>query len=409
MNRKKKYIYILSQVFPPDSASVSQHLGDLVEELTKYKVFITVLTANTDYEDPNKKYKSFQSDNLAVKRIPQIYYDKKSFLSRAISFIYFNFSLFVYSVLVIKRNSTIVSLTTPPMLPAIVSFIAFFKGSKQVNWLMDLQPELALANNDLTRNLFTNCLLSLSKSSYRNANLNIVLDKHMKSYLKECNVHEKNIAIHPVWSPVEDYEYIDRLKNPFRVKNNFGDRFVVMYSGNHSAVHPLSTLLESAKLLHDRKQILFVFIGGGVRVSEVKEFSCKHNLTNIVQLPYQPRSQIKYSLSSGDMHVVVMGDSLVGYTHPNKVYGALNVGKPLAFIGPSKSHVSDIIAELSGNISVRHGESKILAEKILKMSELDNNEIQKLSSMNKRASHKYKKYPLVRNLVEDILNLAEFK
>ena len=57
MNRKKKYIYILSQVFPPDSASVSQHLGDLVEELTKYKVFITVLTANTDYEDPNKKYK----------------------------------------------------------------------------------------------------------------------------------------------------------------------------------------------------------------------------------------------------------------------------------------------------------------------------------------------------------------
>ena len=94
----------------------------------------------------------------------------------------------------------------------------------------------------------------------------------MKSYLKECNVHEKNIAIHPVWSPIEDYEYIDRLKNPFRVKNNFGNRFVVMYSGNHSAVHPLSTLLESAKLLHDRKQILFVFIGGGVRVSEVKDF-----------------------------------------------------------------------------------------------------------------------------------------
>ena len=89
-----------------------------------------------------------------------------------------------------------------------------------------------------------------------------------------------------------------------------------------------------------------------------------HQLENIIQLPFQPRNNIHNSLGASDIQVVILGDGQVGFTHPNKVYGAMYIGKPILYIGPSESHVSDLLNELKGNISVQHGESKALADKI---------------------------------------------
>ena len=107
-----------------------------------------------------------------------------------------------------------------------------------------------------------------------------------------------------------------------------------MYSGNHSYVHPLDTLLESAKILKDNSKFLFVFIGEGVRKKDVSNFIKKNKLNNILQLPFQPRSNIHISLSSADIQVVIMGNNLVGYTHPNKIYGGLYIGRTILYIGP---------------------------------------------------------------------------
>ena len=95
---------------------------------------------------------------------------------------------------------------------------------------------------------------------------------------------------------------------------------------------------------------------GGTRVADVTAFRETHALANIAQLPYQPRSEVHLSLSAADLHVVVLGDGQVGFTHPNKVYGAMALGRPFVYVGPSPSHITDIIDECPGNLSVRHGE-----------------------------------------------------
>jgi colanic acid biosynthesis glycosyl transferase WcaI len=101
-----------------------------------------------------------------------------------------------------------------------------------------------------------------------------------------------------------------------------------------------------------------------VREKDVTAFKVKYQLDNIVQLPFQPRENIHNSLGSSDIQVVILGNGQVGYTHPNKVYGAMYIGKPILYIGPKESHVADLLSDLKGNISVQHGESKILANKI---------------------------------------------
>ena len=95
----------------------------------------------------------------------------------------------------------------------------------------------------------------------------------MKDYIKSrIEVKNNKLYVVPVW-PVMESEYCgERISNPFRIKHEFKDKIVVMYSGNHSVVHPLDTLLEAANELSENDKFLFVFIGEGVRKREVTLF-----------------------------------------------------------------------------------------------------------------------------------------
>lgn len=65
-------------------------------------------------------------------------------------------------------------------------------------------------------------------------------------------------------------------------------------------------------------------IGGGNGKKEVDD-KIAAGARNILSLPYQPLEEIKFSLSAADVHVVSMGDDMVGIVHPCKVYGAMTV------------------------------------------------------------------------------------
>src|SRR5690606_4951397 len=129
-----------------------------------------------------------------------------------------------------------------------------------------------------------------------------------------------------------------------------------LYSGNHSIAHPMDTILETALALRNDPDILFLFIGGGLRESDVRQFKAKHALRNIRQLPYQPPEQRQESLSCADLHVVVMGENMSGLVHTSKVYGILSTGRPYVFVGPGASHVVDLLGECPYGFHVEHGD-----------------------------------------------------
>jgi glycosyltransferase involved in cell wall biosynthesis len=254
---------------------------------------------------------------------------------------------------------------------------------------MDLQPELSISaglisKNSLTARIFT----KIGNFIIRKSDKIISLDCYMTNYLVSRGAKPSNIYTIPVW-PVLNDEYIgDRLMNPFRIKNGFGSKIVVMYSGNHAFVHPLDTLLNAAYELRNNSRFLFVFIGGGVRKKDVTDFREKHKLNNIIQLPFQPRENIHNSLGSSDIQVVILGNGQVGFTHPNKVYGALFIGRPILYIGPKESHVGDILTELNGNIAVDHGKVNDIVNALLDFAKLSENERETIGNNNRNFARK---------------------
>ena len=363
-------ILIVSQCYWPDTVSVAQHLDDLCRALMKKGHKIRVITSRFSYEDKSVRYPKYENQNgIIIKRLYHTHFGKKNILGRAIDFISFNFSAIIP---LLKARTcavdAIIAMPPPPLLPFFGSFIAKIKGIPFIYWVMDLQPELSYATGLLRKGSIIGKILNqLTRFTIHNSKLIIVLDSFMKEYLikQECSRHK--IYVSPVWPVMLDYYTGDRLLNPFRIKHNFDNKTVIMYSGNYGNAHPIDTLLESALILRENMSILFVFVGGGTQYSKVayyrKELSC-----NIIQIPYQPKEYIHISLSAADFHVVVLNKKTVGFTHPNKIYGAMYVGRPIIFIGPQNSYAGKILLENPGNLSFCEGQSVELAKAIRKSS-----------------------------------------
>src|SRR6185295_12404102 len=96
-------------------------------------------------------------------------------------------------------------------------------------------------------------------------------------------------------------------------------------------------------------------IGGGGGKKEVED-KVAAGVKNIRSMPYQPFDKIRFSLSAADVHVVSIGDDVVGIVHPCKVYGAMAVSRPILLVGPSPSHVSDLIERYKIGWHVKHGD-----------------------------------------------------
>ena len=235
---------------------------------------------------------------------------------------------------------------------------------------MDLQPELSYATGLLKANsIIGNILDKMTKLTISNSSSIVALDDDMKNYLISKNNDSKNVVVCPVWTVMEDFYEGSRMENPFRKKYNFKDKIVIMYSGNYGDAHPVDTLLGAAKNLCNDDRFLFVFVGGGTQYEKVKEYRERLGCQNIIQLPYQPKDYIHISLASADFHVVVLNEKTVGFTHPNKIYGAMYVARPLVYIGPVKSYAGNILLDNPGNILVDNGDVKQLTSSLKSSTE----------------------------------------
>jgi len=378
-------ILVISQVYWPDTASVSQHLSDLLEALAKKGHDVTVFTSRNNYENTTIHYgKKDKRNGVIIKRILNTSFGKKKKIGRITDFISFNFLIALKMLFINKKScDLIIGLTSPPLLSFVGIKIALLKKIKFLYWTMDLQPELSIIAGYINSQSKTARFLQ-NKGDYifKNADTIVTLDKYMTEHVNRRIGVRDNVFSVPVW-PVMNQVYEGlRLNNPFRIENNFHDRIVVMYSGNHAVGHSLDTLIEVETKLKNDQRFLFVHIGSGIRLKDVVENKTKNELDNVIILPYQPREKIHLSLGASDIQVVILGNEYVGYSHPNKIYGAMFIGKPILYIGPNPSHVTDIIAETKGNISVNHDEVDKLVDKLKEFASLSSKERMSIGNQN---------------------------
>jgi glycosyltransferase involved in cell wall biosynthesis len=271
----------------------------------------------------------------------------------------------------LPRQDKVLALTTPPLISFIGALRAKLWREKFCYWVMDFNPDEAIAAGWLRAGSSAAKLLELmSRFSLKSADRIIALDGFMRDRITAKGIPGEKVVVIPPWSQDHDVRYDAAGRERFRSENGWGAKFVVMYSGNITPVHPLDTLMDAAERLRDDSGILFCFIGEGGYLSHLKQRALRAGLTNVLFLPYQPLSALSASLSSADAHVVAMGNPFVGLVHPCKIYNILAVAAPVVYIGPSPSHVTEMFSEHGPeypSARVRHGDAEELAAGIRKL------------------------------------------
>ncbi len=350
-------ILVLSQVYVPDPASVGQHMADAAAELAHRGHRVLVLTSARGYDDPTVQYAAHETrDGVEIRRLPFSSFGKASIPRRLFGGVLFMLQCIVRGLFTPRLEAILVS-TSPPMCAAAAMIIAFIRRVPIKYWVMDLNPDQMIELGKLKPDSLPVRLYNIfNRMILRQAADVVALDRFMAARLnRKIDVNHK-LAVMPPWPHDDHLGIVPHEANPFRKEHDLDGKFVIMYSGNHGFSTPVKTVVDAALKLQDRSDIVFMFIGGGVGKKDVDSAIAQHKPKNIVSLPYQPLDRIKYSLSAADVHLVSVGNDVVGVVHPCKVYGAMAVSRPILLLGPDPCHVSDLVREHRLGWQITHGD-----------------------------------------------------
>ncbi|MGA2248581.1 MAG: glycosyltransferase family 4 protein [Verrucomicrobiota bacterium] len=358
-------------MFYPDVVSTAQHLTDLATALVERGHEVTVVSSQQAYEHPETRFPPRERwRGVNIFRVFSTRLGKGAKWRRAMDFSSFLFFC-AGRLLFLPRHDVVVTLTTPPLISFIGAWRAKLWRARFVYWVMDFNPDEAIAAGWLRAgSLAAKFLERLSRFSLRRADNIVALDRFMRDRIVAKDIPPQKVTVIPPWSLDNEVRFDENGRRKFRALHGLGGKFVVMYSGNHSPVHPMDTVMKAADRLREHKDIVFAFIGGGSEFARIKKWGVDN--PQVLCLPYQPLQQLSASLSSAEAQLVVMGNAMLGLVHPCKIYNIFVVGSPVVYIGPEASHVTEALKTIGGDIpfiSVRHGEVEKLASELLRLKE----------------------------------------
>ena len=277
-------------------------------------------------------------------------FKKGRILTRLIDFGLFHF-LALYRALTLPRQDVVVCLTTPPFIGLVGMLTKTIRGSRYIQYEMDLYPDVPIALGVMKKNsLVARIFEGLHRKMLRSADRVIVLGRCMRRVIESKGISPQKLALITPWADPAELAPTARDANPFRIQHGLQDKFVVMYSGNLGLGHDISTITAAMEQLARStdpgdQAIHFLFIGGGRRMQEVQAFIDQQKLRNATLLDYQPREQLAQTLSGADVHLITQAPGTTGLIVPSKFYGILAAGRPSVYIGPGDTEVACVLAE----------------------------------------------------------------
>jgi glycosyltransferase involved in cell wall biosynthesis len=378
-------LLIFSQTFAPDPAAVGQHMTDAAMAMARRGHTVRVYASSRGYEDPSRQYPLKENmQGVDVRRLRFSSFGKKNLLIRIIGTASFLIQCFFIGLFTPNVKGILFS-TSPPMIGFAAAWIHLLRRVPIAYWAMDLNPDqLIMMGKIKPGSIRARLLERVNRFILKNSAVIFALDRFMADRLAQRGDFAKKTHIDPPWPHEHVIEPMPLQNNPFRIEHGLQGKFVFMYSGNHSPANPLDTILSAAITFKNDPQLRFVFVGGGLGKRQIQACIQEHQLTNVLSLPYQPMESLKFSLSAADVHLVSLGENMVGVIHPCKIYGAMAVGKPIVFLGPSPSHIADILDEHNIGWQIRHGDTE---GAIAVINRVRNTPQAQLNQMGRTAQH----------------------
>ncbi|MEO6995339.1 MAG: glycosyltransferase family 4 protein, partial [Lacunisphaera sp.] len=319
----KPRVIFINRVYWPSLAATSQLLTDLAEGLAARGWPVHVIAAG---HEPGPHH------GVIIHRTGEG--DRHGgLISRARNYIRFISQVRRELETLVQPGDRVVIMTDPPLLGAAVTSVAVKRGAQVIHWTQDIYPEIAAAHFGALAGALLFPLRARRDDAWRAASRCVVLGETMAGTVKRHGVAADRVLTIPNWAPRELHapasnDERDAQRNMW----GFADKFIVAYSGNLGRVHEFKAILRAAELLRDRPDIVFLFLGAGARLVEVRSLAATKRLNNVSILPPAPREKLAASLAGADVQLVTLNPVFAPLVYPSKLAGVLAASRPTIFV-----------------------------------------------------------------------------
>ena len=358
-------VLLINQTFYPDVAATAQHGHDLARHLVAQGHEVSVIASRSIYGKAGTALPPYEKvDGIEIHRVGRSFYGKAGLLARTTDFALF-YLLTAAKAIQIGRHDVSVCFTTPPFIALLGLVLRGLRGTKVVYWVMDLYPDVLVVTGVLREDsLTTRVLERLNRLALARADRTVVLGRCMERRVLAKGIDPANVERINVWSDVNEICPRPRAENSYRREWGVGERTLVMYSGNFGIGHDVDTFAAGAKLLSDRSDVMFAFVGGGKRKKQLIDAMRALGLTNFIEADYQPRERLGELLSAADIHLVSMMPRWAGVMVPSKIYGTLAAERPVIWVGGEGTEAAAVVHDADCGFVIAPGDAEGFAKAV---------------------------------------------
>jgi colanic acid biosynthesis glycosyl transferase WcaI len=366
-------ILIYSTNFSPETTGIGKYSGEMAGWLAEHGHSVVVVAAPPYY--PRWKVQQgylwppFRRERLRaveVWRAPLWVPKSPGGLARIVHLLSFAITSFpVMMRLAFWRPDLVLTVAPAFMCAPTALLTARLCGAKTWLHLQDFEIDVAFRLGLLKGKLLQRIVLRMEGWVMQRFDTVSSISRRMIERLLTKGVTANRTRYFPNWVDtsrirpgVPKWNYRSQLNIP-------NDAFVALFSGSLAGKQGLMVIPEAARILVERRDIVFVVCGDGVMKPELEDAAA--NLPNFRLLPLQPVDRLSDLLGTADMHLLPQSPDAADLVLPSKLSGMLASGRPVIATCRSGTEISELVSQCG--LVVAPQDAAALARAIVRLAD----------------------------------------
>lgn len=360
-------IQIICPHFEPDVAPTGVVISEIVDGLVSRGHAVDVVTAlpwyrshEVDEEWRGRLIRKESTNWGSITRVYPFPANKSNLLARAWGFAGFTALAGLCSLfksLFKKRRPDVVMAMSPPLTLGLVAWLtARLRRARFVFNVQDIFPDVAVEVGAISNRHVIRLLAGLERFVYRRADALTVLSEDLRANVESKlaptrTTRHRGVEVRVIPNFVDTKRIRPQAReNAYRSEFGLGTRTVFMYAGNLGISQPLELMIETARELVERDDVVFVLNGDGSRRAHLE--SLARGLNNVVFVDYQPSARLAEVLAAADVGVIALHQGLARSSVPSKLYSILAAGRAVLASVDLGTEVANLVSSQGAGIVV---------------------------------------------------------
>ena len=361
-------ILLISAFFPPEVGSASHLFYELGQALRQRGHEITVLTGLPRYHVIGEKrrqspfiYEKYHG--LQVLRVFNLDVPWAQPILRGLDQFTFAFFAGMAGATLPAFDAAVVY--SPPLPLALAAWaLGRWRRRPVVVNIQDLFPQSAIDLGVLRNPHLIRVFRRMESFLYRRADLVTAHSEGNRNYIVNAGADPERVRVIPNWIDTEAIQPMDR-HNGLRARLGLGEKFIVSFAGIMGFSQDLETVLQSAGLLKNQRDIAFLLVGDGVEKPKLEKIARDNDLDNVHFLPMQPKDKYPEVLAASDVCLATLRREVRTPVVPSKILSIMAAGRPVLASLPLDGDAPRLIAAAQCGISISPGDPQAMAQATL--------------------------------------------